>query len=75
VWVDRLAAQENEDGIVLEVLLEAVTKSAYDAGVYWLRVELPRSDGGALGALEAKAFKQVPAVVFERRLGSGRQSE
>ncbi|UCH26200.1 MAG: DUF1999 family protein [Trueperaceae bacterium] len=75
VWVDRLAARENEDGIVLEVLLEAVTKSAYDAGVYRLRVDIPESDGGVLGALQAKEFGQISVVAFERRLGSGRLSE
>ncbi len=55
---------------VLDRLMGAVVKSAYDAAVYDLAVELPESDAAGRGAVEANAFGVAPVLRFERVLGS-----
>ena len=50
-------------------LLEAVVKSAYDAGVVDLVAEVPVADE-ALAALLADAWRERPVRRFERVLGS-----
>ncbi|MEJ2287823.1 MAG: DUF1999 family protein, partial [Deinococcales bacterium] len=47
-----------------------LTKSAYDAGVYDLRVELPAGDAAGAEALQAERFGVAPTAVYSRHLGS-----
>lgn len=67
VYVNRLVAPEAEAG---EALLEAVTKSAYDAAVYDLQVQIPNADAAAAQALEAKSYALLPERLYGRVLGS-----
>lgn len=70
VYLNRLAVPDMDDVGAREALLEAVTKSAYDAAVYDLEVQVPEADGGAAGALAAKQYALTPARVYRRVLGS-----
>lgn len=73
VYVNRLAvtgAADAGNNEVREALLEAVTKSAYDAAVYDLQVQVPEADGGAAGALTAKSYTLTTERVYTRVLGS-----
>lgn len=65
----RVMAQ-GDDAEVLQRLLEALVKSAYDAAVYDLSVDLPSSDAAASAALTATSFAERPVRRFERVLGS-----
>jgi len=69
VRLSRLVAVA-DDPAVLAALLEAVVKSAYDAGVYDLAADVPAGDAGAQAALRGAAFEPRPVVRFERVLGS-----
>jgi hypothetical protein len=53
-----------------EALLEAVTKSSYDSGVYHIVVEQPEADGDAVTSLAAAGYSPRPVRVFGRVLGS-----
>lgn len=53
-----------------EALLEAVTKSAYDSGVYDVVVEQPDSDEEGLAALVASGYQPRRVRLYERLLGS-----
>ncbi len=55
---------------VLDRLMGAVVKSAFDAAVYDLTVELPESDAVGRRAVEANAFGVASVLRFERVLGS-----
>ncbi len=73
VYVNRLAvidAADTPHNEVREALLEAVTKSAYDAAVYDLQVQVPEADDGAAQALAAKSYALEPERVYRRVLGS-----
>ena len=70
VYVNRLAVAEVTDTASRLALLEAVTKSAYDAAVYDLQVLYPVADEEGLGALEEKQYFERPYRIFERILGS-----
>lgn len=70
VQVSRLAVSSAHATEAREALLEAVTKSAYDAAVYDIHVFVPGADEGAATALESKAYKTVPITVWQRILGS-----
>ncbi len=70
VFVDRLGAADEGDRGAYEALLEAVTKSAYDAAVYDLRVLVPEGDAGAAAALEVKLYKGRAERLYARTLGS-----
>ena len=74
VYVNRLAvvvaADTHIDTGAREALLEAVTKSAYDAAVYDLQVQVPEADGGAAGALAAKSYALTSERLYSRVLGS-----
>lgn len=67
VYVNRLVAPELETG---EALLEAVTKSAYDAAVYDLQVQVPEGDVVAVQALSSKSYAPLPERLYRRLLGS-----
>ena len=70
VQVSRLAVLEESNTEAREALLEAVTKSAYDAAVYDIYVYAPSSDKRAAEALKLKEYKSVPITVWQRILGS-----
>lgn len=65
--VARLVAPD--DDAVRHALVEAVVKSAYDAAVYDLGVDLPASDAAGAAALGG-AWTERPVRRFERVLGS-----
>lgn len=79
VYVNRLAVTEVADTDIdagaREALLEAVTKSAYDAAVYDLQVQVPEADGGAAGALAAKSYVLTAERLYSRVLGSRGQPQ
>ena len=70
VYVNRLAVATLEDTESRSALLEAVTKSAYDAAVYDLQVQHPSADVQGLAALGEKQYAEKPLRIFERILGS-----
>ncbi len=70
VYVNRLSVSDVTDSGAREALLEAVTKSAYDAAVYDLQVQVPEADDGAARALAAKSYALTPERVYGRVLGS-----
>lgn len=70
VYVNRLSVPDVTDSGAREALLEAVTKSAYDAAVYDLQVQVPEADDGAARALSAKSYALTPERVYGRVLGS-----
>jgi Protein of unknown function (DUF1999) len=70
VYVNRLAVKDLSDDESRQALLEAVTKSGYDAAVYDLWVQHPLKDEVGLKALAEKAYKEKELRIFERILGS-----
>lgn len=66
VLVDRLIGVQR----VREPLLEALTKSAYDAGVYDISVRVPVGDEEAMSALRESGYRAQRMVLYERVLGS-----
>lgn len=70
VYVNRLAVANLADTEAREALLEAVTKSAYDAAVYDLQVQVPKADDGAAQALGVKSYTLRAERVYGRVLGS-----
>jgi hypothetical protein len=69
----RLAAlrvAHEGDGEARAALLEAVTKSAYDAAVYDLVAELPEGDVAAQDLLRREGWEPEPVRPFRRTLGS-----
>lgn len=70
VVVTRLAVADQGDFEALDALFAAVTKSAYDAGVY--RLEL-RFDTGADGAIDRgldHGYRRAETTLLARTLGS-----
>jgi hypothetical protein len=70
VYAARLAVADPADEGAREALLEALTKSAYDAAVYDLQVQVPEADGEASRALSAKRYAPLAERLYNRRLGS-----
>ncbi len=70
LFASRFASPPPGDGEALLALLRALTKSAYDAGVYDLRVELPAEDAAGAAALDAESYRPAVTSVFTRQLGS-----
>jgi len=70
VFVNRLATLDLGDTEARAALVEAVTKSAYDAAVYDLQVQLPAGDEGGRRALETKDYRPLGQVLYGRVLGS-----
>ena len=70
VQVSRLAVANLGDDASREALLEALTKSAYDAAVYDLQVQHPQADEAGVKALQIKDYKAANITLFERVLGS-----
>ncbi|MDF1523714.1 MAG: DUF1999 family protein [Trueperaceae bacterium] len=69
VAIARVVVAAGADGAVHRALVEAVVKSAYDAAVYDLTVDLPASDGAAAAAF-AEPWRERPVRRFERVLGT-----
>lgn len=63
------AEADDADG-VRAALLEAVTKSAYDAAVYDLVAEIPEGDAATAAWLVAADWTVRPVTTFVRTLGS-----
>jgi hypothetical protein len=74
VYVNRLAVADVSDVDSRLALLEAVTKSAYDAAVYDLQVLHPSADEQGLAALAEKQYMERSFKIFERVLGSRGQN-
>ena len=70
VYLNRLAVADLEDAESRLALIEAVTKSAYDAAVYDLQVQLPKGDKFGIAALHDKGYSEVDVVSMVRVLGS-----
>ncbi len=70
VRLERLAARDGSSVAVLQALLAALVKSAYDAGVYDLLAEVPQADEAAAEALNDSGFAAAPVSMFTRTLGS-----
>lgn len=68
VTVARLVAVDG-DAAVLRALLEAVVKSAYDAAVYDLAIDVPTDDAAVRAALDVP-WRERPLRRFERVLGA-----
>lgn len=51
-------------------LVETLTKSAYDAAVYDLEVEVPDGDAELAEALEHESYEPAPRALYRRVLGS-----
>lgn len=66
----RLATPPPGDEAALRALLRALTKSAYDAGVYDLRLDVPRTDLAGSAALAFEDYRPRNEVPFGRTLGS-----
>jgi hypothetical protein len=69
VAVARLVATPDADGAVHRALVEAVVKSAYDAAVYDLTVDLPASDAAGAAAF-GEPWRERAVRRFERVLGA-----
>lgn len=77
VFVSRLAVQVDDDTLAAEaraVLVEAVTKSAYDAAVYDLLVLLPEADSAAQQAFAQNQYDEGKLTALVRTLGSRGQT-
>lgn len=81
VMADRLAVRDAgpdragpERSEVRLALIEALTKSAYDAAVYDIVVVAPEADHAAQAALLGRSYRRTPLVLLSRTLGSRGQS-
>ena len=70
LFVSRLAATDAAGIESRRALAEAVTKSAYDAGVYDVLVLLPEADRDGQVAMEQARYRRSPVQLFGRVLGS-----
>ncbi len=74
VVLSRLATADDSDLDSRLALIEAVTKSAYDAAVYDIQVQLSSDDHVGARAFQDKQYYQRNLVTYERILGSRGQS-
>jgi len=70
VRLERLATVEAADGEARTALLEALIKSAYDAGVYDLLADVPEADEPGHEALLKSGFALQPLRTYGLVLGS-----
>jgi hypothetical protein len=70
IQVYRLAVADMADEDSRASLVEALTKSAYDAAVYDLLVLQPASDAAGSQIWQQKGYREKPLRLFERILGS-----
>ncbi|MCA9840154.1 MAG: DUF1999 family protein [Trueperaceae bacterium] len=73
--MNRLAVADPGDEASISALLEALTKSAYDAAVYDLQLLLPKKDTALLSLAEQKDYRDTALIVLGRTLGSRGQKE
>jgi hypothetical protein len=73
--MNRLAIADAADEASQNALLEALTKSAYDAAVYDLQLLLPQADSKLLSLAEKKDYRDAELKVLGRTLGSRGQKE
>ena len=66
----RLAAAGDAPAEVAALLLEALTRSAYDAAVYDLKLLVPETDERTRTALHAQGFRLERLLAYGRTLGS-----
>ena len=69
VRATRLATAEG-DAAGRAALTETLTKSAYDAAVYDLEVEVPDEDEALRASLDAAEYRPAPSTLYRRTLGS-----
>jgi hypothetical protein len=69
VRVERLATTDGTDAVA-RALVEAVVKSAYDAGVYDIVAAVPTHDVLATSVLAGASFAAYDLSVYVRVLGS-----
>ena len=69
VQLQTLATAEG-DAAAREALLEAVTKSAYDAAVYDLVARAPEADPRLAELLDREGWSREPVALLRRTLGS-----
>lgn len=77
VLVSRLAVSNDDEALAEDaraVLVEAVTKSAYDAAVYDLLVLLPEADTAAQQAFAQNQYDEGKLTALVRTLGSRGQN-
>ncbi len=70
VTSQRLTTGSRDDGDVLAALLEVVTKSAYDAGVYRLEVAVPHDHARPKAMARSMGFGESGLLLLSRSLGS-----
>lgn len=70
VRLATVALADASDHEVRAALLEAVTKSAYDAAVYALAADVPDTDPEARALFEAAGWRPLAARPYRRTLGS-----
>lgn len=70
VTVSRIAVRDDAPVSARPALIEALTKSAYDAAVYDVTVLQPAGDSATRAALEDKSYQQRNMILYERILGS-----
>lgn len=70
VRIRPLAVADVADDEAREALLEAVTKSAYDAAVYDLVIDAAEGDGRTYALLQRVGWKPEPVRPFRLTLGS-----
>lgn len=70
VQMNRLALAEPGDESSASALLEALTKSAYDAAVYDIQLVIPRADAGLAKLAMHKDYHDAALMVLGRTLGS-----
>ncbi len=70
VRLERVAVRDPDDEAARMALLDAVVKSAYDAGVYDLLADHPSADGLGAKALAANGFTLLPVDSYGLVLGT-----
>lgn len=70
VSISHVAVADRADVAARKALLEAVTKSAYDAAVYDLQAIFPQDDTLLTTALTTMMYHEGNKLVYERTLGS-----
>lgn len=70
VTVSRIATRDDAPAAARPALIEALTKSAYDAAVYDILVLHPTLDQVTGAALADKSYRQRDLVIYQRTLGS-----
>ncbi len=70
VLINYMAVADVQDLAARLAMLEAVTKSAYDAAVYDIQVQIPTNDAVAIQSLIEKQYYKKDLSIYERILGS-----